>query len=502
MNYLADKFYTPVSQVDMDRIERKYTSIMFDEKVCAKCKEVDNREESFYLCNQCPAYKGTFVFFNRVRIGGADYVGLPRIEATGKKCKDIRIAKHDLNPGLRITRNLFDHQKEAIRLTLPAGAVFDSALGTYVADDADLNGSIEAPPRTGKTLLVLALTVSLGHKTLILAHTKDLLNQFVTDIKDHTNFDEYENVYGIAKNVKDFKKYDIVLATYQSLMYDKQKLKDVVKLFGTIFVDEVHRASATRYAKVVGMFWARNRIGLSATLVRKDGKEFIGGLVIGKRLTQVEANQLTPTVYVHDTEIAVPNQIKHFTYAMRYLERSFERTNLIIDYVEYDLKKGRHILIPVTFVSQVGKLVTMINDRMGYDAAIGFHGKVNREQTLACIREGKVKVTVGIRNIISTGITVKWWSCLYVIAPISNPPNFLQETRRICTAYEGKPTPIIRMFVDKEMDVAKGCARTCYFHTFVKERYTMSPSTRAKFSSLLSENTNALYVPGKSLFSR
>lgn len=58
-------------------------------------------------------------------------------------------------------------------------------------------------------------------------------------------------------------------------------------------------------------------------------------------------------------------------------------------------------------------------------------------------------------------------NCQYTIAPISNPPNYYQETLRVCTPMEGKKPPIIRLFVD-DMGMTRGCFRTCWFQTVVK----------------------------------
>lgn len=69
--------------------------------------------------------------------------------------------------------------------------------------------------------------------------------------------------------------------------------------------------------------------------------------------------------------------------------------------------------------------------------------------------------------------TVISHNCQYTIAPISNPPNYYQETLRVCTPMEGKKTPIIRIFVD-DMPMTKGCFRTCWFHTFIKYGFVIN----------------------------
>ena len=77
-------------------------------------------------------------------------------------------------------------------------------------------------------------------------------------------------------------------------------------------------------------------------------------------------------------------------------------------------------------------------------------------------RAGRIKVVVGTRKIVSTGINVPIWSCLHEIMPISNAPNFEQQYFRILTPLAGKQTPVIRMYLDVS-NIGRGCLRTCLF---------------------------------------
>ena len=490
MIFIYDGVYIPYDDVNLDLISDRFSRRIFDDKSCERCEFVEDRFS--YMCNQCQAYKGNFILWREEKVKGKDYAVLPRgamkelggVYTGNHKIVDKRIS-HSIDKDLKITSDLFPHQKKAIRTAIGHDKCgWSDDYGTYVGSNIECNGIISAPPRTGKTLMVLALAISLGCRTLILAHQGDLLKQFVEDIEKHTNFDDVgkfkgEHVYGICRKLSDFSRYQIALSTYQQFITDagQKKLKAIRKLFGSIFVDESHRSAASSYSKVVSMLPARNRVGVTGTVERKDGLEFITSDIVGPVLASVYAETLTPTVYLHKTKAAPVHTYRTWVPAVKWLSKDEKRNRLIAKYVVRDLNSDRSILIPVTFVEHTTTLCDMINDAYGSEIAVAFHGKANRKQIIDDARTGIKRVVIGIRSIISTGINVPRWDCLYVIAPISNTPTFTQEVRRICTPMAGKNKPIIRMFID-DMGLSVGCAKTCYYKTFFPLRFDLPQKTR------------------------
>ncbi|MCX6897017.1 MAG: DEAD/DEAH box helicase family protein [Verrucomicrobia bacterium] len=503
-NFIFDKFYIPEETADLSSIESKFTKLVFKDQLCEKCEYREDRDAYLYLCMECDGYVATYSFYSRVNIKGKSYIGLPRAESIGKQYVDKRTGNYDLNEKLAIVSDLWENQLQVIKNVL--GKCTKNDRNVYVPEDMNktYNGIIEAPPRTGKTFIVLNLALSLGHKTLILAHQKELLNQFMKDIQKRTNFDEVENSYGFCKKEQDFYQYDICFATYQTFisLEGKKKLQNVKRLFGSIFIDEVHRSSAFEYSKVIAAFPAKNRVGVTGTIERKDNLHFVASTIVGKVLTSVSAKVMVPTVVIHSTKIGPNSEYKSWTYAMRFLERSDKRTALIVKYVLHDLKNGRHLVIPVTFVTMCKNLAHEINIAYGSEIAVAFHGKSKRDDILNKATTGEYRVVVGIRSIVSLGINVPIWDTLYEIAPISNPPNMKQETLRICTVAENKNDPLIRHFVD-DMVQSKACFRTCYVHTYLKEKFRMSEETRKRAKLIMSSlKRPQLTHSEKSLFSR
>lgn len=337
------------------------------------------------------------------------------------------------------------------------------------------------------TLMSLMLAVKLGGKTLIMAHQYDLLEQFVIELTNSTNIEDIDKFegkksFGICSKLSDFEQYDICLAPYQMFISKngRKLLNKVRHMFSTMVIDEVHRAPAKCFSEVVDKFSARYKFGLTATDERKDEIEFVIKQMLGDVTAEAKVESLKPKVYVVKTNIKPKYQYKTWVAGLAYLVDNKQRNDFIMKYLERDLKRGRKLVIPVAYRRHVTDLVKRIR-KLGYTAEEFVGGgsvanKRKRKEILERARKGKIDVVVGIRSLF-TGVNVPIWSGIYTIVPISNPPNYYQEVLRVCTPMEGKPDPIIRIFVD-EMGISTGCFRTCYTKTFLPLKFRISEKQR------------------------
>lgn len=486
--YLRDAIYIPVRFVDESEVEEQYTRHMYEEQICRKCEY--RRDRYSEVCGTCEwgGYKGVVTFYGYKNIDGDRYISLPigdRLnieEKTGITLGRFKIVD-------KRTVNEFDYKVK-----------FTGQLRPYQEPMRDAflqakHGLIQAPPRTGKTVTSVAIAIALGQRTVIMADQTDFLDNFIEEIQQYTNLPQLEEktgkkLFGYLKKDSDFENFQIGVITYQSLISDKNgqhRLKLINKNFGTLLVDEVHSANATEYSRVISRMRMKYKGGCTATPDRKDGKHFIIENLIGPVVYVADAVQMKPRVTVHITEAAPKRQGAYsrgpaaWTYMNRFLSNHEKRNAQILEGIMHDLKQNRSIVIATYFKEHVTQLVKMINDAYGKQIAYAFLGgnkkvKDERKWIVDQAREGNIRVVVGIRRLLQRGLNVPRWDTLYYAMPMSNEPNWQQESRRICTPMEGKNRPLIRMFVDPALAIALGCFRNTFKQSL---KFGYEPTERA-----------------------
>ena len=142
------------------------------------------------------------------------------------------------------------------------------------AFDRGGSGVVVLPCGAGKTIVGAASMASVGAKTLILVTNAVSARQWRDELIRRTNLteDEIGEYSGQVKEVK-----PVTIATYQILTsrrkgeYAHLSLLDAQD-WGVIVYDEVHLLPAPVF-KLTAELQARRRLGLTATLVREDGRE-------------------------------------------------------------------------------------------------------------------------------------------------------------------------------------------------------------------------------------
>ena len=153
-----------------------------------------------------------------------------------------------------------------------------NAAAAFHAGGTVLGGSgvIVLPCGAGKTVVGLAVMNLVGEKTLILTTNTVAVHQWREEILDKTTLTEAD----VAEYTGDHKQVaPVTITTYQMLTWRRSKT-DVFEHFslfsrenwGLVIYDEVHLLPAPVF-RVTADLQARRRLGLTATLVREDGKE-------------------------------------------------------------------------------------------------------------------------------------------------------------------------------------------------------------------------------------
>jgi len=435
------RLHIPVKVVDADNIIKKMTHYEFDNAACKNCefRSIRPSEE----CRSCS--KGGLlditVLAKYSEIKGKRYVSIPygemhRFERTaGLSLKEVKFvngtSRVPYDYKVKFTGKLREYQKEP----------FEKMFG-------ELCGVFKAPPRSGKTVIGTAGACHSGFRTVIMADQKDFLDGFLETIEAMTNLPELEEkhgkkLYGFPKTLDDYKNFQIILVTYQSLISDSKNSKKRLKLlnenYGTLFVDECHAGNASCYSRVLASLKMKYRFGLTATPKRKDGRHYLIESIFGPVIAEAFVEELVPKVTLHKT------------------------SNRVQSKANYNNKSG--------WVRFCKFLANHPDRNLG-----GAKEAKKRKPIIDAAREGKIRCVVGMRKLMQRGLNVPKWDTLYYIMPMNNEPNWKQESCRILTPMENKRTPVIRMFIDPKMDRSMQCARSvlkmCWKFGYAKAKRT------------------------------
>jgi DNA excision repair protein ERCC-3 len=217
-----------------------------------------------------------------------------------------------------------DALEVAMREATPDGEAFalrayqQDALRAFLHRDAG-SGVIVLPCGAGKTLVGLAALCALGTQTLILCSSNTSVRQWIGEVLRRTSLGEAQvgQYTGQGKEIA-----PVTVATYQMLTAGHSKDSDEfphMKLFqarrwGLVIYDEVHLLPAPVF-RVTAEIQATRRLGLTATLVREDGREDDVFALIGPKRFDLpwrvlEGQGWIATAACHELRLDLPAELR------------------------------------------------------------------------------------------------------------------------------------------------------------------------------------------------
>lgn len=499
---IADKLYVRDSLVNERFLKRNFETHVYQEKMCDRC---DLKPYRFsHACATCPGHLAHIVLWDKHEIEKKQFYSVPigsyketldNLELGDMKVLDLR-NKVPMKHNLKFTKELFKGQVVNGVETVNQQEIVDEFIKHEM-------GVIEAPARSGKTIIAINISIKRKQRTLVLAHTDDLLKQFMAKLKEFSNLNELEKktgrrIAGIVKKDSDFDEIDdIVCCTYQKFIKPgsgEARLKKYIrKKFGQVLIDENHKVAATCYSKVIHNINAFYKTGLSATQNRKDQLDQIVTVhILSKNKVVGKSKSLTPKLEIIETKIKPKHQYSNFTSAMNFLSENVDRNKIIVRKVFEILRSDerRNIIIPVMRVEHVKTLVKMINHQAKVNnikrnenwdetrLAMEFHGKTkNRDQVLTYAKKGGKTRVVVIMRALTLGLDVPAWTDMIYGFLFANPPQCYQLMCRVMTAAPNKPTPAIYTLVD-DLGISYGCFRVSYLQTMLPMGMNISLETK------------------------
>ncbi len=260
------------------------------------------------------------------------------------------------------------------------------------------SGVIVLPCGAGKTIVGMAAIASLQESTLILSTSLTSVRQWRRELLDKTDLpeDAIAEYSGEVKNTA-----SVTLSTYQILTYRPHRDADFphfdlfsARAWGLIIYDEVHLLPAPVF-RITAELQARRRLGLTATLIREDGREGDVFALIGPKRYDVPWRELEGEGFIataNCTEIRVSQDTeRQMTYALASRRNQFrvaaenpQKVKVVKDLLAKE--SGHRILIIGEFISQLETLAQVT----GLPLITGKTPEREREKLYQDFRNGKL----------------------------------------------------------------------------------------------------------------
>lgn len=291
---------------------------------------------------------------------------------------------------------------------------------------------------TGKTYLsAFELRKYNPKKALFIVHREQIARQALESYKDV--FGDTKTMGILSGNSKDINR-EIIFSTIQTLSKDDILYNFKKDEFDYIVIDEVHKAGANSYQKVVNYFMPKFLLGMTATPERNDDfdifKMFDNNIAYEIRLQQaLEEDLLCPFHYFGISDVTVDGTELNDNSDFRFLVAE-ERVNHIIDKINFygycgDRVKG---LIFCSSKKEAKKLSNIFNNR-GYKtvALTGEDSQEVREDAIKRLEQDEIDNSLDYIftvDIFNEGVDIPSINQIVMLRPTQSAIIFVQQLGR------------------------------------------------------------------------
>lgn len=263
-------------------------------------------------------------------------------------------------------------------------------------------GTVVLPCGAGKTIVGMKAMELVAANTLILTTNVAAVHQWIDELLDKTELTEEEigEYSGDRKIIR-----PVTIATYQILVWRKDKSEEFPhfsifreRQWGLIIYDEVHLLPAPVF-RVTAEIQAVRRLGLTATLVREDGREADVFSLVGPKRYDVPWKELEQKGWIaeancYEIRIDLPEELK-LDYAgadKRGKFRVASENPRKIEITQQIIANHREdsIMVIGQYLSQLAEVAKALNAPI----ITGKTPNKEREEIYAAFRSGSVQVIV------------------------------------------------------------------------------------------------------------
>ncbi len=348
-----------------------------------------------------------------------------------------------------------------------------SALKSILSHDT---GVLAAGTAFGKTVVAAAAIANRNVNTLILVNRKPLADQWADRLAQFLNIPRREiGIWGGGKHRLTGR---IDIALIQSLTRNGSTNREIIGAYGQLIVDECHGISAPSFERVANAFTGRYALGLSATVVRKDGHHPIIHMQLGPVRHRVDAKDMSvfqrfshtvevrltgfePTTTPTSTNIEDAVASKSLktdeirpSYAalISELTSNRRRNEMIIKDVVEAVSKGRSPVVLTERREHLETLREMLSSKV--QNILVYHGQMGRRQQLeldsmrSAIPDDAPRVLLATGSFIGEGFDDARLDTLFLTLPISWKGRLTQYAGRLHRQHAGKREVVIYDYAD------------------------------------------------------
>jgi superfamily II DNA or RNA helicase len=319
----------------------------------------------------------------------------------------------------------------------------------------------------GKTIMGSEVAGRLGVKTCIVTHKEFLNDQWEVALR---MLYPGIRIGRVRQDQCEYEDVDISLASTQSLVSEtRQYPKEFFGSFGLLMLDEVHRYPAEKWQRVLRMFPAKYRCGLTATPYRWDGMWGVISAHLGGVAAKLVSDPMEVDVRVMKVNTKVDREalgldaswlkdIYRRAKVITYLANHGARNQVIARNIIKAFNAGRKGLIISERISQLDllKKICCGNGMSSKDFGKYVGGMKGREDREV---QGSKSVVLTTYQMASEGLDIVDLDYLIFGTPRA---HIEQVVGRLMRYYEGKKPLLILDLVDIEIEEVFGMAYSRY----------------------------------------
>ena len=344
-----------------------------------------------------------------------------------------------------------------------AGEPLDASFGGTLRPDQEEaaaamlrydTGILCAPTAFGKTVTAAALIARRGVNTLVLVHRTGLLKQWQERLQVFLAIGG-KGVIGTIGGGKAKPTGKIDIAVMQSL-HAQGEIGELVENYGHVIVDECHHLSAVSFEAILKRARARYVLGLTATPLRRDGRQPIIFMQCGPtRHTALKPAGAPQTLEVIHRLLAARIDLAAdagIQDVFRHIANDASRTAALADEISNAFEQGHKVLVLTERTEHLAAIGAALAGRVR--TLFTLHGRMSRKQRAGLIDDLDALPPDAPRVLLSTGKLVGEGfdhpplDTLVLAMPISWKGTLQQYAGRLHREHANKTSVRIIDFVD------------------------------------------------------